>query len=275
MTIAATVREAMQAGSWIRRMFELGQELKRQHGADRVFDLSLGNPLLEPPEVFSAELRRLVTEPTSGMHRYMPNAGYPETRAAVAAHVGQATGLPFGAGNVVMTCGAGGALNVIFKALLDPGDQVVVFSPYFPEYPFYIANHGGAARVAPTDYAFQPDLEALEPLLTPRTKAVLVNSPNNPSGVVYTPQLLERLASLLAQAEERFSSRIYLVGDEPYARLLYDELRYSYLYPLPPGDPGGHLLLQGPLPAGGAHRLRGCGVGLSGDGGTGGRPYLL
>ena len=230
MTIAAGVREAMGGQSWIRRMFELGQELRRQHGADKVFDLSLGNPLLEPPEAFSTELRRLVTEPAPGMHRYMPNAGYPETREAVAAHVGRETGLAFGPGNIVMTCGAGGALNVILKALLDPEDEVVFFAPYFPEYLFYIANHGGVPRTAPTDDAFQPDLAALEPLLTPRTKVVLINSPNNPSGAVYSSQLLERLGRLLRQAEERHGSRIYLVSDEPYAHLLYDGLDYPHLY---------------------------------------------
>ena len=230
MTISLTVREAMQAGSWIRRMFELGQELKRQHGSDKVFDLSLGNPLLEPPQAFSDELRRLVNEPTLGMHRYMPNAGYPETRAAIATHVSGMSGISFGAGNVVMTCGAGGALNVIFKALLDPGDEVICFAPYFPEYPFYVANHRGVFKAAPSDEAFQPDLQALKTLLTPNTKAVLVNSPNNPSGAVYPPSVLQGLADLLAQAEKRFNKQIYLIGDEPYARLIFDGLNYPYLY---------------------------------------------
>jgi aspartate aminotransferase len=230
MAIAARVRASMDDQSWVRRMFELGIELKRQHGEEKVFDLSLGNPILEPPEAFVRELRRLAEHPEAGMHRYMPNAGYPETRQAVADHVAKATGLPFGPGDMVMTCGAGGALNVIFKAILDPGDEVLVFTPYFPEYRFYADNHGGVLRTAPTDDRFQPDLDALEALLTPRTRAVLVNSPNNPSGAVYSAGLLERLGRMLAQAEERHGTSIYLVGDEPYARLVYDGLTYSYLY---------------------------------------------
>jgi aspartate aminotransferase len=211
-------------------MFEVGLELKRQYGEEQVFDLSLGNPIVEPPEAFSQELRRLAQDPPPGMHRYMPNAGYPETREAVAAYLSRQTGLPFALADTLMTCGAGGALNVIFKALLDPGDEVVLFAPYFGEYPFYVENHGGVPRVAPTDEAFQPDLEALEPLLTARTKAVLVNSPNNPSGAVYPAQCLQRLGETLTRAEARHGTRIYLVSDEPYARLIYDGLAYPYLY---------------------------------------------
>ena len=230
MAISSKVRRGMEEQSWVRRMFEVGLEMKRQYGEDKVFDLSLGNPVLEPPEAFVRELQRLAADPTPGMHRYMPNAGYPETRVGVAAHLARKTGLPFTPAEVVMTCGAGGALNVVLKSILEPGDEVVIFAPYFPEYLFYIDNHGGAVRIAPTDELFQPDLEALEPLLTERTRAVLVNSPNNPSGAVYSAEVLTALGELLGRAENHSGRRIYLVGDEPYARLLYDGLSYPLLY---------------------------------------------
>ena len=222
MTIAAKVRQAMENQSWIRQMFELGIQLKQQHGDENVFDLSLGNPILEPPVEVTEALKRLVANPPAGMHRYMPNAGYAETRGAIAGYLAEQTGLPFTAAHTVMTCGAGGALNVIFKTILDPGDEVIIFAPFFPEYPSYADNHGGTTTVAPTDEAFCPDLDALAPMLSARTRAVLVNSPNNPSGAMYPADLLAQLGALLAQAEAKFGSAIYLISDEPYAQLAYD-----------------------------------------------------
>jgi aspartate aminotransferase len=231
MTVSSRVRQAMGSQSWIRQMFELGTRLKQQHGEDRVFDLSLGNPALDPPEVFSRELRRLAESPDVGMHRYMPNAGYPETRAAVAAHLAAATGLPFTSDHVVMTCGAGGALNVTLKAVMDPGDEVVVLAPYFPEYLGYADNHGGVPRVVATDTAFQPDPAALESALTERTRAVIVNSPNNPTGVVYPDGALEAIGGVLGRAEARFGTTIALISDEPYARLTYDGIETPPVFP--------------------------------------------
>jgi aspartate aminotransferase len=204
--ISRKVTQSMQAASWIRRMFEEGARLKERHGADQVFDFSL---------VSAAGTR----EP--GAHRYMPNAGYPAVRDAVAAYLGQATGLPFEGRNVVMCVGAGGGLNVTLKALLDPGEEVVVLAPYFVEYRFYVDNHGGVPVVVQTDDAFQPDLAALEAALTPRTKAVFVNSPNNPTGVVYPRRVLDELGELLRVASARHGRRIYLVTDEPYRHIAY------------------------------------------------------
>lgn len=222
MTIANKIQQAMQSQSWIRQMFELGIQLKREHGDENVFDLSLGNPILEPPDEVAEALKRLASDPPAGMHRYMPNAGYAETRAAIAGHLEAQTGLPFTAAHTVMTCGAGGALNVIFKSILNLGDEVIIFAPFFPEYPFYADNHGGTTTVAPTDEAFCPDLDALAPMLSARTKAVLVNSPNNPSGALYPADLLAQLGGLLERAEAQFGSSIYLISDEPYAQLTYD-----------------------------------------------------
>ena len=182
MALSEKVGRFVEEGGWIRRMFEAGIALNRQYGEDKVFDLSLGNPVVEPPALFHRELSRLADNPMAGMHRYMPNAGYPETREAVAVGLGEETGVPFTMADIVMTCGAAGALNVVLKAILNPGDEVVFFAPYFVEYVYYTDNHGGIPVVAPTDDLFQPDLGALEGMITPRTRAVLINSPNNPPG---------------------------------------------------------------------------------------------
>ena len=231
MTIAIKIQKAMEGQSWIRQMFELGIQLKQQYGEDKVFDLSLGNPVMEPPDSVITELQRLLSDPPPGIHRYMPNAGYPETRAAIATYLSTQMKLPFTAGNVLMTCGAGGALNVIFESILDPGDEVIIFAPYFPEYPFYIGNHGGVTRIATTNSAFEPDLNALRTILTARTKAVLVNSPNNPSGAVYSGELIKKLGRLIAETEAKHKTSIYLVSDEPYSQLTYDGLVTPPIYP--------------------------------------------
>ena len=230
MAVAKKIHDYMVQGSWIRKIFEEGIALSQKYGADAVFDLSLGNPVMEPPPEFFEELKRIADDPSPGMHRYMPNAGYPETRGAVAAQLSEETGLTFGADNVIMSCGAGGALNVILKTLLDPGDEVVIFAPYFVEYFFYADNHGGSCKVVPPDVDFLPDMDAFETAIGPRTRIVLVNSPNNPSGALYTEDVLARLAEVIRQKEEEFEREIFLVSDEPYRRLLYDGLEYSHVY---------------------------------------------
>jgi aspartate aminotransferase len=231
MAIAQKVRQYMQAASWIRAMFEEGIRLKQQYGEEQVFDFSLGNPVMEPPPQFYEALRYLVTQPRPGMHRYMPNVGYAETRAAIAAQLAQGTGVPFTEQHIVMVVGAAGGLNVVLKALLDPGDEVIIFAPYFVEYHFYVDNHQGTAKVVPTDARFNLDLEALERTLSPRTKVVLINSPNNPSGVVYPAATIQALGELLARKQAAFGTQIYLVSDEPYKKLLFDSLTYPEVYP--------------------------------------------
>lgn len=231
MGISTKAREQMKASSWIRRMFEEGIALKERHGAENVFDLSLGNPLLEPPPAFQRELRRIAEDDTPGTHRYMPNGGFPETRAAVAETLARDTGMPFTDAEVMMTCGAGGALNAIFKALLDPGDEVVIIAPYFAEYLFYVDNQGGAPKIASSDSAFQPDARSVEGAITARTRAVLVNSPNNPSGAVYTRESLSRLAEAIRSAERRFGTEIFLVSDEPYRKLLFTDEPFPFVLP--------------------------------------------
>ena len=230
MAVSNKIRGLLEQGSWIRRMFEEGIELKQKFGEDNVFDLSLGNPILEPPDEFFAELRRIVEDPSPGMHRYMPNAGYPETRAAVAAQLAEETGLGFTAEELVMTCGAGGALNVVLKTLLDPGDEVVIFAPYFVEYFFYADNHGGTCKVVPPVEEFLPDMDALAETIGERTRVVLINSPNNPTGVLYSEETLARIGEIIREKEREFGTEIFLVSDEPYRRLLFDGLEYPHIF---------------------------------------------
>lgn len=231
MAVSRKIHQFMEQGSWIRRMFEDGINLKQKYGEDKVFDLSLGNPIMEPPQEFFDELDRISRSPKRGMHRYMPNAGYPETRAAVAAQLAEETGLVFTADDVVMTCGAGGALNVTLKTLLDPGDEVVILAPYFVEYRFYADNHGGTCRVVPPDEGFYPDLNALEESINERTRAVLINSPNNPTGVVYSEGLLSRMGEVIRRKEQEFDREIFLISDEPYRKILFDDLKYPHVFP--------------------------------------------
>ena len=212
----------MEGASWIRRMFEEGRRLKQRLGADQVADLSLGNPVEEPPPEVAERLRQLAADPALGTHRYMSNAGFESTRASVAAHLARATGVAYTGANVVMTVGAGGGLNVLLKALLDPGDEVLLLAPYFAEYRFYVSNHGGVPVVVQTDAAFRPEARAIAAALTPRTRAVLVNSPNNPTGAVYSRDDLGALAEVLTRASKAQGRPVWLVSDEPYRAVAYD-----------------------------------------------------
>ena len=212
-------------------MFEEGTSLKQQYGAENVFDLSLGNPVMEPPVEFHQELKRLVENPLPGMHRYMENAGYPETREAVAEQLSLDTGIKFTLKDIIMTCGAAGALNVVLKTLLNQGDEVIIFAPYFAEYVNYIDNHGGVTRALSTDERFIPKLDVLETTIGPKTKAVLINSPNNPSGAVYNEDFMRQLGELLRKKETQYGKPIFLISDEAYCKIIYDGLKYPS--PLP------------------------------------------
>ena len=211
-------------------MFEEGISLKRQYGEENVFDLSLGNPVIDPPDEFFAKLKAIADNPTSGMHRYMPNAGLPETREAVARQLTDEAGIPFTLNEIIMTCGAGGALNVVMKTLIDPGDEFVIFAPFFVEYRFYADNHGGSCKVVPPDRDFLPDLEAFRDSVTPKTRGVLINSPNNPTGVLYSSDVLSNLCEVIREKEEEYGTQIYLVSDEPYRRLIFDDLEYPHIF---------------------------------------------
>ncbi len=221
MAVAKKIADTLTKSSWIRRMFEEGINLKKIHGAQNVFDFSLGNPNIEPPPQVKEQLQRIIDQKSPGMHAYMPNAGYPETRAALALHVGRQNGITLSGEDIVMTCGAGGALNVVLKTLLDPGDEVVIPTPFFVEYRFYVDNAGGETRLVKTNENFSLDLKALDEAIGPRTKVVLVNSPNNPTGRVYDEASLKQLATLLEAKARLHDKEIYLVSDEPYRDISY------------------------------------------------------
>ena len=222
MPVAKKIAEAVHHSSWIREMFEEGARLAAVHGSDRVFDFSIGNPSVEPPKEFQRVLEELVRDPRRGLHGYMSNAGYTETRAAVAAYLAQEQGVPLTGDDVVMTCGAGGALSVIFKAILDPDDEVLVPSPYFMEYNWYVGNSGGVLKPVPALPDFDLDLERIEAGINGRTRAILINSPNNPTGRIYPPSTLEALGKVLRQKSAENGRLIYLVADEPYRRIVFD-----------------------------------------------------
>jgi aspartate aminotransferase len=212
--VARYIQQSLENSSWIRRMFEEGIRLAAQVGAENVYDFSLGNPDVEPPEEVLASMARHIRDRDA--HKYMPNAGLPAVRAKVAAHMSR--GLPFslGAEHIVMTVGAAGGLNAALKALLDPGDEVIVLAPYFAEYLFYIRNHGGVPVIVPTrEGTFAPDVAAVAAAITPRTRAIILNSPNNPTGVIYSREDLEALAAVLPD-------EVCVLSDEPYAKLVYD-----------------------------------------------------
>ena len=231
MAVSQKIRQYMAEGGWIRRVFEEGLALKAQIGAENVFDLSLGNPIIEPPAEFKSELRRLANEPMAGMHRYMPNPGYLETRQAVADTLSEETGLEFSGADVVMTCGAAAAANVVLKTILNPGDEVIILAPYFFEYLYYIDNHDGVAVVVNTTDRFQLDLNAIEQSITPKTRAIIVNSPNNPSGVVYSAEEISALSDLLNLKQVEYGSEIFLISDEPYKRIIFDGQDFPQIIP--------------------------------------------
>ena len=226
MSISDNVRKRMAEGSWTRRMFEEAAMLKKKHGEHNIFDLSLGNPIMEPPAEFKQALKNFMENPLPGRHRYMENAGYQETRDAVAKQVSLETSLTLAGHDIVMTIGAAGAINVILKTLLNAGEEVVVFAPYFMEYDNYIDNHQGITRVVKTNDQFLPDLDDLERNINAKTKAVIINSPNNPTGVVYSEGLLKRMADVLMRKEKQYGTSIYLISDEAYSSLIYDEIKY-------------------------------------------------
>ncbi len=216
--ISRGLKNKLQAGSMIRKMFEEGMRLKGLHGEENVFDFSIGNPDLDLPPEVAAALTHIAADPSPATHGYMSNSGYLSTRTAVAEHLSARSGQTIPAESIVMTAGAAGALNVVLKTLLDPGDEVIVLAPFFMEYAFYIENHGGRCVIVQTDSSFLPDLPALQAAITAKTKAVIINSPNNPTGVVYDQTVLDGLRSLL----EAVDHPVYVISDEPYNEIVYD-----------------------------------------------------
>jgi aspartate aminotransferase len=223
MAAANKMKNFSQRSSWIRKMFEEGSRMKAKFGADNVFDFSLGNPDLPPPEKFQEVLRNLAEHDALGVHKYMPNGGFPFVREKVAEQVSLEQGVRVSQNELLMTCGAAGAINVALKAILDPGDEVIVLAPYFVEYNFYIDNQGGVSKIVETDEQFNLDCSAIKEALTPKTKALIINSPNNPTGQIYSEQSLAELAEVLTEAGKKFGTAIHLISDEPYRKIVFDD----------------------------------------------------
>lgn len=218
--LSREVEENLNKGSWIRKLFDEGARLKKEFGEDQVFDFSLGNPIVEPPEAFK---RALIEEAEKGSHGYIQNQGLPAAREKVGQFLGSRFEADFSAERIVMTVGAGGALNVALKSIVNPGEEVIILAPYFAEYKLYIENYGGKAVSCPLTSRFEIDIEAVRQSITPQTKGLILNTPHNPTGTVLSQKNIDDLGALLKEIEEKSGQTIYVLFDEPYSQLIYDE----------------------------------------------------
>lgn len=229
--ISEKMKNMVNNSSAIRAMFEEGNRMRKEFGADNVFDFSLGNPNVAAPAAVKEAIKELVDEEDPVvLHGYTNNAGYEDVRQTVAESLNERFQTSFGAHNITMTVGAAGGLNVALKALLNPGDEVIVFAPYFGEYRSYVNNFDGVlVEISPNTVDFQPKLDEFEEKITAKTKAVIVNTPNNPTGVVYSEKTIQNMAAILEKKEKEFGTDIYLISDEPYRELAYDGVEVPYL----------------------------------------------
>jgi aspartate aminotransferase len=218
MTVAKIIQQQLEKASWIRKMFEEGIRLKAERGAENIYDFTLGNPSEDPPKGVLNAFQKLAEANRPGSHGYMPNAGFPQVRQAIAERLSRDSGVKFTRDSIIMTVGCAGAMNAALKAILDPGDEVIVNMPFFPDYQFYISNHGGRMVPVETDENFNLDVAAIESKITPKTRAILMNSPNNPTGVIYSESTLRDLEAVLQRADHT----IVVVSDEPYKVFAYD-----------------------------------------------------
>lgn len=229
--ISKKIEKALQGSSAIRAMFVEGKEMAAKYGAENVYDFSLGNPATPAPAALNQTVKDLLDEVDSlELHGYMENAGYQDVRAAIAENLNKRFGTKFDFHNIVMTVGAAGGLNIIFKTILDPGDEVMVFAPFFGEYRQYAANFDAdIVTVNPNLETFQPDMADFEAKITAKTKALIVNTPNNPTGVIYKPETMQQIAAILEKKQKEFGNDIYLISDEPYRELVYDGNNEDFL----------------------------------------------
>lgn len=228
--VSKKINKNLGQSSWIRSMFEEGEKLRQKYGAENVFDFTLGNPDPEPPAVVKQALEDIVLADIDGIHKYMSNAGFHDVREAIAKKTEKDSGVAISKDHIVMTCGAAGGLNIILKAILDPSDEVIVVAPYFVEYLFYIDNHGGVPVIVKADPdTFQLDIHEFEKSITKNTKAIILNSPNNPTGVVYSHEILSELKELIVKKSKEFNTQIYIISDEPYSQLVYEDIEIPNL----------------------------------------------
>ena len=218
MTVSSVIQQQLENASWIRKMFEEGIRLKAERGAENIYDFTLGNPSEDPPKGVLTTFQRLAEENRPGLHGYMPNAGFPAVRAAIAKRLFRDTGIKFTQDSIIMTVGCAGAMNAVLKAILDPGSEVIVNMPFFPDYQFYISNHGGRMVPVETNEDFSLDVAAIESKITPQTRVIILNSPNNPTGAIYSEASLRDLEAVLQRADHP----IAVLSDEPYKVFAYD-----------------------------------------------------
>lgn len=223
--ISNNMKLLVSNSSTIRAMFEEGKKLSKLHGEENVFDYSIGNPNVEPPESVKKVINEILNEESPNLvHGYMNNSGYEDVRDAISAFLNTKNNLSLSKENIVMTCGAAGGLNIILKSILNPEDEVITFSPYFGEYSNYVKNFNGKLVTCPTNTDnFEPDLNALSSLITINTKALIINNPNNPTGVIYSKETIQALGYLLNKKQKEFNTTIYLISDEPYREIIYDD----------------------------------------------------
>jgi aspartate aminotransferase len=222
MPVSEKMKGFSTRSSWIRKMFEEGARMKAEFGADNIFDFSLGNPDVPPPPQFDEVMRELVADTSPGVHAYMPNGGYPWVREAIASRISAEQDVTVQQGDILMTCGAAGALNVVLKSILNPGEEVILLAPYFVEYNFYVDNHGGKSKVVQTDGSFNLDLASIKEAISEKTRAVIINSPNNPTGQIYSQEALIALGGLLAEEGARLGITIMIIADEPYRKIVFE-----------------------------------------------------
>lgn len=229
--ISDQMKQLVAGSSIIRAMFEEGKKMAAIYGKENVYDFSIGNPSVNPPhEVKEAILHLANTEEENYLHGYTSNAGYEDVREKIAFHLNQEHHTTYNMSNIVMTVGAAGGLNVIFKTLLNPQDEVIVFAPFFGEYKNYVSNFNGKLVVISPDLEhFQLNLSELESKVTSKTKAIIINNPNNPTGVVYSEETIQKLAQILRQKEEEFGTDLYIISDEPYRELVYGGVKVPYI----------------------------------------------
>ncbi|MBP1744984.1 MAG: Aspartate transaminase [Firmicutes bacterium] len=229
--ISEKMKAAVSGSSVIRQMFEEGARLSKIYGEENVFDFSIGNPNAEPPESIKIAIKEILdTEKPNLVHGYMNNAGYEDVREAIAKNINDSHGLDLTFKNICMSVGAAGGLTIVFKTILNPDDEVITLSPFFGEYRNYVEAYGGKLVIVPTlTGTFQPDLAAIEAAITPKTKAIIINNPNNPTGVVYREETIKAIADLLTRKSEQFRSCIFMVSDEPYREIVYDDIKIPYM----------------------------------------------
>lgn len=229
--ISDKMKKLVSNNSTIRAMFEEGKKLSEIYGEENVFDYSIGNPNVEPPESIKKVITEIInSESPNLIHGYMNNSGYEDVRDAISTFLNKKNDLNLTRNNIVMTCGAAGGLNIILKSLLNPEDEVITFSPYFGEYNNYVQNFDGKLVIVPTNSeTFEPDLEKLSKAITSKTKALIINNPNNPTGVIYSEEVLIELAKLLNEKQKELNTSIYLISDEPYREIIYDDAKVPCL----------------------------------------------